>query len=146
MPKEVIEFLKSQWIGVLAVEMLDGAPHAATVHYAFSVDPFILYFETYNTYRKAEPILKNETTRATFVVGFDENNRRTFQADGIIRKVLSDEERIIYNKVYFERFPKKKEKAKGDPRFIFFSFTPTWWRYTNFEAPGGKLILNSENK
>ncbi len=57
MRQEILDYLKTQRVGVLAVEMLDGAPHGATVHFAYSEEPFVLYFETSRDYRKAQPIL-----------------------------------------------------------------------------------------
>ena len=82
MNKEALEFLKKERVGVLSVEMMDGSPHGATVHYAHTEDPLIFYFETYREYRKAEPLFGREKTRASFVVGSDESNMKTLQLDG----------------------------------------------------------------
>jgi hypothetical protein len=57
----------------------------------------------------------------------------------------TDDERLLYNKIYFKKFPKKKEKS-SDPKFVFFSLTPKWWRYTDWESPGGKKIISSLDK
>jgi len=84
MTPEILDYIESQRVGVLAVEMLDGSPHGATVHFAHTNDPLVFFFETYKEYRKAEPILKNKKTRATFVIGSDESNMKTFQLDGEI--------------------------------------------------------------
>ena len=40
---EIAEYLKEERIGVLAVEMLDGSPHAATVHYSYHEKENIFY-------------------------------------------------------------------------------------------------------
>jgi len=37
--KKILDYLKDQRVGVLAVEMLDGSPHGATVHFAHTEDP-----------------------------------------------------------------------------------------------------------
>jgi len=140
--KELLAYLKTQHVGVLAVEMLDGSPHAATVHFAHTEDPFVFYFETYREYRKAEPLFAREITRASFVVGSDESNMKTLQLDGAVQLLKSDE-RTVYDSVYLGKFPEKKKKAE-DPKFVFFKFTPTWWRFTDWTTPEGKKIWTSE--
>lgn len=141
MDSRILDFLKTQRVGVLAVEMLDGSPHAATVHFAHSDEPFVFYFETNRDYRKAEPLYGRPSTRATFVVGTDENAMKTLQLDGVAQ-LLAPEELATYEKVYLDKFLEKKKKV-GDPKFVCFKFTPTWWRFTDFKTPEGKLILTS---
>lgn len=143
MPSEVLDYLKTQRIGVLSVEMLDGSPHGATVHFAHTENPFIFYFETYREYRKAEPLFGREKTRASFVVGSDENNMKTLQLDGVA-ELIKEEEKEIYDSIYFGKFPNKLEKSK-DPKFVFFKFTPHWWRFTDWATQQGKIILTSNN-
>lgn len=144
--KEVINFLDTQRVGVLAVEMLDGSPHAATVHFAYTISEgvtkAIFYFETYKEYRKAELLLQRGAARASFVVGCDESNMKTFQVDGTIQ-FLKPEEITVFETVYLEKFPEKKEKSK-DPKFVCFSLVPTWWRFTDWTTPDGKTIFESD--
>jgi general stress protein 26 len=142
MQKEILEYLKTQRIGVLAIEMLDGSPHGSTVHFAHIEDPLVFYFETYREYRKAETLYGREKSRASFVIGCDEKNMKTFQLDGVV-ELLKPEEKTIIDSVYLEKFPVKKEKSK-DPKFIFFKFTPKWWRFTDWTRPEGKIILTSD--
>ncbi|PIR87275.1 MAG: hypothetical protein COU11_01245 [Candidatus Harrisonbacteria bacterium CG10_big_fil_rev_8_21_14_0_10_49_15] len=139
---DILKYLKTQRAGVIALEMTDGSPHAATVHFAHTEDPFIFYFETYREYRKAEPILRNEVTRASFVVGTAETDMKTLQIDGVARH--STDEKLI-TEVYLAKFPNKKPKRDADPdKFIFFSFTPRWWRFTDWTHPDGKIVISSE--
>lgn len=145
MPEEVIDFINSQFLSVLAVEMMDGSPHGATVHFAFSESPLMFLFETHRPYRKCEALFGRPASRASLVIGFDEDNRKTLQMDGEVRLIDTDSERILFNKIYFKKFPKKKEKS-NDPNFVFFSFVPSWWRYTDWDHPSGKIILSSDNK
>ena len=142
MKSEILEFLKTQNVCVLAVEMLDGAPHAATVHFAHAEDPFVFFFETNRDYRKAEALFGRETSRASMVVGTDENTTKTFQLDGTIR-LLRDDEKESYETIYLGKFPGKSKKI-NDPKVVRFVFTPTWWRFTDFKGSEGKLILTSE--
>lgn len=124
--------------------MLDCSPHAATVHFANSDAPFVFFFETSRTYRKAEALLGRDQSRASFVVGTSEEVMKTLQLDGTVR-LLQDVDMETFKNVYFSKFPDKKEKANNNPDVIFFTFTPTWWRYTDWTQPEGKLIIHSEN-
>lgn len=141
MNQEILDYLTAQRIGVLAVEMLDGSPHAATVHFAHTEDPFLFYFETNRTYRKAEPLLANGMTRASFVIGQSEENLKTLQIDGELR-IVPDGEREAFDAIYLSKFENKHAKA-GDPNFLPLVFTPTWWRFTDFRHETGKLIITS---
>jgi general stress protein 26 len=138
MNEEVLGFLDSKRIGVISVEMLDGSPHGATVHFAYQKDPLTFVFLTDRTYRKMEPLLKNSSTRASLVIGTDEDEMKTLQLDGIAM-VSEDEE---HKNAYFGKFPDKKEKY-GGPDDVFFIFKPTWWRYTDYKAPEGKQVILS---
>ena len=125
----------------MAVEMLDGSPHGATVHFACSENPLLFFFETLSDYRKSEPLLGREVSRATMVIGTDEINRKTLQMDGEVR-VINDIEKDLYSEVYFGKFPNKLEKSK-DPKFVRFLFVPKWWRFTDWADKEGKKILIS---
>ncbi len=143
-PQNIFEYLKTQRTGVLALEMLDGSPHAATLHFAHSENPLIFYFQTHSESRKAEPILNNKITKATFVVGANESEMKTLQIDGIV-ELIKPEEKEAYTQVYLGKFPEKLEKS-NNPKFISFKLTPTWWRFTDFKTPEGKKIWCSEDK
>ena len=139
---EALEYLKTQRVGVLALEMLDGSPHASTVHFANAEEPFVFYYETYRPYRKAEVLFDKERSRASFVVGTNEDEMKTLQIDGFV-ELVKPEEKEHFDSVYFAKFPDKKEKS-GDTKFVFFKFVPTWWRFTNWNTPKGKKIWVSE--
>ncbi|HSW87792.1 MAG TPA: pyridoxamine 5'-phosphate oxidase family protein [Candidatus Saccharimonadales bacterium] len=141
MNQKILDYLKIQRVCVLAVEMMDGSPHAATVHFAHSEDPFTFYFETNKDYRKSEPLFGKETTRGSLVIGSDESNAQTLQIDGIVR-LLKPNEQEIFDSVYLGKFPEKKEKSLN-PKFVRFTLLPTWWRFTDWTNPKEKIILNS---
>ena len=144
LPDIVLEYLVNQRLGVLAVEMPDGSPHAATVHFAHAAEPLRFYYETYREYRKAEPILANAETRASFVVGVDEKDMKTLQLDGIIKLIMT-ERQGDFDAVYFAKFPDKRKKVI-EKDMIFFEFIPTWWRFTDWETSDGKMILSSNDR
>lgn len=143
MRQEILDYIASKRIGVLAIEMMDGSPHGATVHYAHAHNPLVFYFETYRHYRKAEPLFEREVSRASFVVGVDESDMKTLQMDGMVQ-LLKPEEQATFDQVYLGKFPEKKEKA-ADAKFVFFTFTPTWWRFTDWTTPEGKQIWSSQD-
>lgn len=143
MQQEILEWLSEQRVGVLSVEMLDGSPHAATVHFSHTSDPLEFFFETRRHYRKAEPILKNEDTRASFVVGFDESEMKTLQLDGKI--LLLEPENESISSSYLDKFTEKRG-SENNPETIFFIFVPTWWRFTDWNKPEGKTIFTSDGK
>ncbi|MEK6881142.1 MAG: pyridoxamine 5'-phosphate oxidase family protein [Nanoarchaeota archaeon] len=144
MQKEILDFINTQKTCVLSVEMMDGSPHAATVHFALDENTSTFYFETYREYRKCEALFGREVSRASVVIGCDENTMKTFQMDGEVSLLKSEQEKETFEKVYLDKFPSKREKYK-DPKFVPFSFTPKWWRFTDWTALGGKLILSSKN-
>lgn len=141
MHQEILDYLKTQRVGVLAVEMLNGSPHAATVHFAHTESPLMFFFETHRDYRKSEPLFGKTSTRASLVIGFDESNQKTLQLDGNVR-LLKNDERELFDTVYLTKFPNKKEKS-ADPKFVPFIFLPSWWRFTDWTRPEGKVIFTS---
>ncbi len=144
--QNIIEYIQSQRVGVLAVEMLDGSPHAATVHFAYDPITEKFFFETYRDYRKAEPLFGNKFTRASFVIGQNEDNPRTLQLDGVVELIVEEEEKNNFEKIYFGKFPDKREKYASDSKFVIFSFSSNWWRFTDWTGPNGKEIILSTDK
>lgn len=141
-PEHVIEYIESQRVSVLSFEMLDGSPHGSTVHFAYDPDSNVFFFETSLGYRKSEVLLGKEKTRASLVIGVTESEMKTLQIDGECR-ILKDEEKELFDKVYFAKFPDKKEKNYGKP-IVLFLFTPNWWRFTDWTTPDGKVIIGSD--
>lgn len=138
MNQVILDYIKSQRVGVLAVEMLDGTPHGSTVHFAHVENPLTFIFLSTPTYRKLEPLRKGETA-ASFVIGTGEDVMKTLQMDG--QATLAGTEEL--RKIYFTKFPEKLDKHPED---IFFVFTPAWWRYTDWTLPEGKTIFTSDGK
>ena len=141
MQKEILDYLKTQRVGVLSVEMMDGSPHGATVHFANSESPTIFYFETDRDYKKSEVLFGREVTRASFVVGVSEKEPRTLQVDGEVR-LIKPEEKAEFEKIYLGRFPEKAKKMDNS-NSVFFLFIPKWWRFIDFAHKEGKLVLAS---
>ena len=138
---EALSYLSDKRVGVIAVALDDGTPHAATVHFSLTDNVFV--FETNRMYRKAAPLLSHKETKASFVVGFVEGpTEKTLQVDGTARILREGEEGL--RAAYLGKFPEKEAKA-ADPSNIFFLLAPTWWRFTDWDGPGGKTIYSSDS-
>lgn len=132
----MLDFLKTQRVGVIAVEMPDGSPHGATVHFAHTEDPFRFIFLTDPESRKHEPLAGKKTVRATFVIGASEETMKSLQMDGEAQLMDTPEVRDAY----LSTFPGKIEKFAHN---VLFTFSPIWWRYTDWKTPEGKKIWTS---
>ncbi|MEI6316204.1 MAG: NUDIX domain-containing protein [bacterium] len=143
MRKIIVDYLNTERAGVLAVEMPDGSPHAAAVHFAYCNAPVTFFFETRSTYRKFEALKDDKKSRASFVVGCNDSIMKTMQLDGVV-EVVKENEQELFDSVYFEKFPEKIKKEKEET-IIYFKFTPAWWRYTDWNHVDGKFIIHSED-
>lgn len=139
MDKRVLYFLQSQRICVLAVTMPGGTPHGATLHVAFNPKTNQFYFSTDPKYMKAQALEPGTSTTATIVIGTDEREMKTFQADGVASRV-SAEDIALVSEIYLNKFPEKQGKFLNN---FYFAFTPRWWRFTDWTTPQGKQIISS---
>jgi general stress protein 26 len=140
MSPEILAYLKGQQVCVFAIEMPDGSPHAATIHFANTDEP-VFVFETEKGYRKTEALFGRDVSRATMVVGSNEGDMKTFQMDGTAQLLKDDAKKEFY----LTKFPQKRGKL-DNPKVVMFTFTPTWWRFTDWTKPEGKTILTSDSK
>lgn len=138
MIKDVLDYLNTQRVCVLAVEMPDGSPHAATVHFAFDEESDTFIIMTNPAYRKHEALVKG-VARASMVIGTSEDDMKTFQLDGEVS--LSGSEKL--QGIYLDKFPKAAHIFKKD---VLFTFAPTWWRFTDWTRPEGKTVFNSNGE
>lgn len=138
MPEEMSIFIAEERTAVLAVEMLDGAPHGATLHFVHAENPFKIIFLTDRTYRKAEPILQKGTTRAAVVIGTEEGCMKTLQLNGTISVTQGES----YIEAYYKKFT-NKDRSTLTEQDIFLEFTPQWWRYSDWTKSEGKTTFDS---
>jgi uncharacterized protein YhbP (UPF0306 family) len=144
MKPQVLDYLKTQRVGVIAMEMPDGAPHAATVHFFHTEVPLVFYYETLSDTFKAKALNNKSKVRSSFVVGTVEGEMKTLQLDGEA-ELLSGTGLANFKKLYFAKFPEKADKA-DDHKVIYFKFTPSWWRFTDWTTANGKVILLSDQE
>src|SRR4051812_38388739 len=103
MHPEALEYIKTQRIGVISVEMPDGAPHGATVHFAHTSEPFRIIILTERGYKKLEPFAKQESVRTSVVIGTAEGEMKTVQMDGAAK--LTQDPTLIDE--YYKKFTDK---------------------------------------
>ncbi len=140
MQSQILDYLQTQRVGILAIEMTDGSPHAATVHFAAEADGSHFYFWTPAGSRKVESLQTRPSSRASVVIGADETNMKTLQMDGECKFVL-EQDRSRFDSIYFGKFPEKVGKF---PDAVALVFSPSWWRFTDWTTPQGRVVLNSK--
>lgn len=101
MDPRVLEYLQTQRVCVLAVEMPDGSPHAATVNFTYIADPLTFIVMTGPTSRKYEALATGRG-RASIVIGVDESDMRTLQLNGYASLFNNG----AFQKLYHDKFPK----------------------------------------
>lgn len=139
MKSQVLEYILTQRVCVLAVEMPDGSPHAATLHFAAEANGSRFYFLTPTGSRKVESLHIRPSSRATVVIGVDEANMKTLQMDGAC-ELIPEQGRAQFDSIYFGKFPEKVGKF---PDAVAVAFSPTWWRFTDWTTPQGRVVLES---
>jgi uncharacterized protein YhbP (UPF0306 family) len=132
----VQEYLISKQIGCLAVAIKDGA-HGAAVHYTLSSQG-TFYIQTELKTRKCELLREKGEAPATFVVGFSEEEWKTYQADGTVRLVTTPEERATFAEVRGKQYP--GPNFADDQEVAFLEFTPTWSRFTDSNTKPKTII------
>lgn len=138
MNTEIQDFLTQNNIGVLCVTMDDGTPHAATIHYSHSEEPLTFYISTSAKSKKCEP-LTNKSVAGSFVVGFSENEMKTFQADGMVSRVTDPDELASIYIIHYKKHP-HAAAFKDNPNTAFLKFVPHWWRFSDLGATPPRVI------
>ncbi|MEK7503997.1 MAG: hypothetical protein AAB550_00640 [Patescibacteria group bacterium] len=126
MDQKAINLLKSERVCALSVCLPDGGCHNAAMHFSLNENPLTIYIQTENTSIKCQKL----PTRASIVIGFSEETMQTLQLDGEIKKIEGDLTEI--HKIHYVKNP-TAEQYKNDPGTVFLTFTPTWWRYSDYK-------------
>lgn len=133
MEKIILEYLAREKVGALTVLLPDGTVHGAAMHFSHSSSPLELYFSTENTSKKTQGLVSGGKTKASVVLGFSEKEWITLQMDGEVEAILDKAELSGVQIKHYAKHP-TSAKYKDDPATIFLKFTPTWWRYTDFNT------------
>lgn len=138
MDKRILDFLEKERVCVLATTLSDGSPHTTALHFSIQTDPFCFYFSVDSTSRKYQGLLEADTVKGSITVGFSEVDWITLQMDGVVEKI-GTEDLTSVQKIHYAKNP-GSEKHKGIPTTVFIKFTPTWYRYSDFN---NDLFLSS---
>ena len=131
MDPKAIELLGKERICVISVVMTDEAPHAAIVHYSHASEPVRIFIQTYPTVKTKAIQEKGGKAKAAVALG-NEGDFIEVQMRGEVRIVIGQRELDEIYKIHYAKYP-GAEKHK-DAETIFLEFTPTWWRYTDFNT------------
>ena len=139
MNPQILNFITKERACVLSVILPDGTPHSAAVHYSHQNGPLKIFIQTTNTTEKVKGLLNGETGKASLVIGFSEQDWLTLQIRGDI-KIVSELNQLqeIY-KIHYAKHP-DAEQYKNNPGTVFLEFTPTWWRFTDFNTDPETII------
>ncbi len=124
---ETHSFLRSHRISVLTVLMDDGAPHSASLHYAWDEKTGKFIFFTRSRTVKFQA-LKSGAKKASMVIGFSDEEFCTVQMRGEARACDATEAK----QVYCEKFRHILEFLR-DADAAFLEFVPDWYRYTDIK-------------
>lgn len=141
MKKEVVDFITSHNIGCLTTEIKEGI-HAAAVHITFVPDRDIFLIQTNLDSRKCELLREQNECKASLVIGFSEEEWKTFQADGTVRLLNDAEERKRFSEIRQKQYP--SPDYTDDPEVAFLEFTPNWWRYTDSNTKPKNIISSDD--
>lgn len=139
MDTTVQEFLRNHRVSVFSLIQDDGTVHAASLHFAHSDNPFAMYVWTGKNSRKCRPLLSGKTVPAAVVIGFDEAEFATFQADGTVTMLTEAADLDAGWTAYGAKYP-DRAGGKGDTSMVLLRFTPTWWRYTDLKTKPTTVI------
>ncbi|MBI2195648.1 MAG: pyridoxamine 5'-phosphate oxidase family protein [Candidatus Levybacteria bacterium] len=128
--EEVREFFRNHRVGALSTISSEGYPESAVLHYSNNDNPLAFYFSTERSSRKIHNIRLN--SKASFVIGFSEEEFITVQMNGIVKE-LGDEELTEAKKIHYKKHPDSKQ-YENDPETVFISFTPSWIKISDYKV------------
>jgi hypothetical protein len=135
--------LTKERICVLSVVTAEGMPHGVVVHYSQTTEPVKIFIQTYPTVKTKAIQDKGGAAKASVVIGLSEAEMIELQMRGDVRIVTDPQELKVIHKIHYTKHP-EAEKYKS-PTAIFLEFTPTWWRYTDFNTEPETIIENTND-
>lgn len=141
MNDQILNFLTNHRVGAVSILLPDGTPHNSALHFSHIENPFTLFFSTESTSRKCQGLLKGEIVKASVVIGLSEEEWITLQMDGVVRGIFDPTELKYAHTVHYKKHP-GSEQYKNDPTTMFLAFSPTWWRYTDYNTDPDTIITS----
>lgn len=143
MDTRLLDFLNSHRVCVITTLLEDGSPHSAAMHYSHSIDPLVIYISTDQGSRKMQALDAQTKGSSSMVIGISEDEWISLQMSGTVHVVVDEEELAKAKEAHYPKHP-NSQKYEDDPGTVFLAFTPTWWRYTDFNVKP-PLKLSSED-
>jgi general stress protein 26 len=125
----LFNFISKHKFAVLATSNENHNPEAALIGFAVTRDLKII-LDTVTTSRKFGNILTNPSV--ALVIGW--KSEQTVQYEGIA-KIATENELNELLKVYFNVFPKGKERIDNWTDLTYICIEPRWIRYSDFNIP-----------
>lgn len=122
--KQILEFLKTQDLGVISTISPEGLPDASVVGIS-EKDNFSLIFGTFKNSSKYRNIKKNN--HVAFAIGWDE---KTLQYLGRAKELMG-EERERAKQLHIKKLP-SSEKFANLPEQAYFNVSPLRIKFTDY--------------
>ncbi len=136
----VQKFLTQERVCVLSGILPDGGSHSSTLHFSHVENPTHIYFQTWDESDKVKALREGDNKSASVVIGFSEKEKLTLQMRGSLRIISSPDELEKVFKIHYVKHP-FAEKFK-DESTVLIEFTPTWWRYSDFNTDP-EIVISS---
>lgn len=124
---ELLDFVRSHRLAVVATISPAGNPQAAVVGFAATEDLEIV-FDTVDATRKVANLRRNPAI--ALVIGWDEEC--TVQIEGVADEPAGPELEALKD-TYFGRFPDGRVRARW-PGITYIRVRPIWLRYSDFRC------------
>ncbi len=122
--EDVLKFIKSPNLAVVATVNADNKPEAAVVEFG-ELEDLTIIIDVLKPSRKYKNLQTNQN--AAVVIGWDDNI--TVQIDGIAHE-LKGKELEQAQQAYFAKSPRAKKWA-NKPDIAYFAIKPYWVRYSD---------------
>ncbi len=123
-------FLNNHRTSVMSVLQDSGIVHAATMHFAADPEKELFFFMTGRETIKCQSLQDGKPRKAAVVIGFNEEEMATFQAEGEV-SLLTEENKDLGWKTYTNKYP-NRAKGKDDPGVVILEFRPSWGRFSDY--------------
>ena len=123
---ELLRFISSTRLGVLATIAADGKPQSALVGFAVGPDLEVV-FDTVKSSRKYANLSVNK--ECSFVFGWSGEQTVQYEGEAVELKALELER---YQAIYFNTWPDGPTRMKW-PEIVYFAVHPRWIRYSDFD-------------
>ena len=135
----IARVLAANNLTVIATVNKDNKPEDAVIAFAEN-EKFEIIFGTYNFSRK----YINIQTNPNIAMAIGWSSMETVQYEGTAQELTPGEELEEAKRVLKTKNP-SSERFESHPEQRYFKVTPTWIRYSNFEAEGEPHIFELTN-